>query len=494
MCSSHTLFDNTTRTPSNTDTLSELWTEIQNRVKKAKESRVSKFHTSVFPESHSGPHASTKNLRAQVVRKEESETPTPSQQSQNDEDTENTNEMMIVCPVEGCSRLYKGKRSLLYHVDNAHFVCRKVVRDVLKNCKTATEINGALKDKKIVVNEASASPTPPSTPGEPPLKKMKKPTTPPGKSVRIRVRFQGRILNKTNAIIDTSKKKEISKRCDFEARALFGLTHPEIVALLPGMAGSEKLSNELLPPMNASSVQKGYISAISSVASRIQGFVYGETMEIARIERQLMREEEKEMQRLMREEERMKYRDMLDAIQAPSTDLVSRLHDEWKFSDSSSRVVADVAQSSSSSDEIVPYFFDSADQVTMLKNIINQHNDEDMLIEVYEFLKNFSCDLDPEISTSAITSEASTHVKSTLKKLNVSTLLKSLTEGKDVFGANSVLPYRTYLCSRVRNTSNTNTNTRTGTIVIWILQPIFADMDKVFFGQRSEEEENMSCT
>ena len=412
-------------------------------MKKAKESRVSKFHTSVFPESHSGPHASTKNLRAQVVRKEISTT-SSSETTQNNKDTENTNEMMIVCPVEGCSRLYKGKRSLLYHVDNSHFVCRQIVRDVLKKCKTASEIKGALKDKKIVVNEASA--TPPSTPGEPPLKKMKKPTTPPGKSVRIRVRFQGRILNKTNAIIDTSKKKEISKRCDFEARALFGLTHPEIVALLPGMAGSEKLSNELLPPMNASSVQKGYISAISSVASRIQGFVYGETMEIARIERQLMREEEKEMQRLMREEERMKYRDMLDAIQAPSTDLVSRLHDEWKFSDSSSRVVADVAQSSSSSDETVPYFFDSADQVTMLKNIINQHNDEDMLIEVYEFLKNFSCDLDPEISTSAITSEASTYVKSTLQKLNVSTLLKSLTEGKDVFGANSVLPYRTCLC------------------------------------------------
>ena len=36
--------------------------------------------------------------------------------------------------------------------------------------------------------------------------------------------------------------------------------------------------------------------------------------------------------------------------------------------------------------------------------------------------------------------------------------------------------------------------TTTGTIVIWILQPIFADMDKVFFGQRAEEEENMSCT
>ena len=444
--------------------------EIQNRVKKAKESRVSKFHVSVFPESHSGPHASTKNLRAQVVRKEISTT-SSSETTQNNKDTEeNTNEMMIVCPVEGCSRLYKGKRSLLYHVDNSHFVCRQIVRDVLKKCKTASEIKGALKDKKIVVNEASA--TPPSTPGEPPLKKMKKPTTPPGKSVRIRVRFQGRILNKTNAIIDTSKKKQINKQCDFEARALFGLTHPEIVALLPGMAGSEKLSNELLPPMNASSVQKGYISAISSVASRIQGFVYGETMEIARIERQLMREEEKEMQRLMREEERMKYRDMLDAIQAPSTDLVSRLHNEWKFTDSSSRVAADVAQSSSSSssDEIVvPYFFDSADQVTMLKNIINQHNDEDMLIEVYEFLKNFSCDLDPEISTSAITSEASTHVKSTLKKLNVSTLLKSLTEGKDVFGANSVLPYRTlivYLCYCIYGVSSSvyaHTHTHTHT-------------------------------
>ena len=170
----------------------------------------------------------------------------------------------------------------------------------------------------------------------------------------------------------------------------------------------------------------------------------------------------------------MKYRDMLDAIQAPSTDLVSRLHNEWKFTDSSSRVAADVAQSSSSSssDEIVvPYFFDSADQVTMLKNIINQHNDEDMLIEVYEFLKNFSCDLDPEISTSAITSEASTHVKSTLKKLNVSTLLKSLTEGKDVFGANSVLPYRTlivYLCYCIYGVSSsvyahTHTHTHTHT-------------------------------
>ena len=58
------------------------------------------------------------------------------------------------------------------------------------------------------------------------------------------------------------------------------------------------------------------------------------------------------------------------------------------------------------------------------------------------------------------------------------------------------------VCSRAQNTleqqhqhSNNNTNTlTTGTIVIWILQPIFADMDKVFFGQRSEEEENMSCT
>ena len=89
---------------------------------------------------------------------------------------------------------------------------------------------------------------------------------------------------------------------------MFGLTHPEIVALLPGMAGSEKLSNELLPPMNTSGVQKGYISAMSSVASIIQGFVYGETMEIARIEKQLMREEEKAMQRLMREEERIRYR------------------------------------------------------------------------------------------------------------------------------------------------------------------------------------------
>ena len=146
---------------------------------------------------------------------------------------------------------------------------------------------------------------------------------------------------------------------------------------------------------------------------------------------------------------------MLDAIQAPSTDLVSRINNEWKFSDSSSRVVADVAQSSSSSNEIVPYFFDSADQVTMLKtSSIKTTTTRTCFLRCYEFLKNFSSDLDPEISSSAITSEASTYVKSTLQKLNVSTLLKSLTEGKDVFGANSVLPYRMYdlVCARVQTT------------------------------------------
>ena len=368
-------------------------------------------------------------------------------------------------------------------MDNSHFECRQIVRNVLKKCKTATEINLALKDKKIVVNVASSSTTTtsttaPSTPGEPPKKKMKKPATPPGKSVKIRVRFQGRILDKTNAIVDMSGKKENNKRGEFEARALFGLTHPEIVALLPGMAGSEKLSNELLPPMSTDSVLKGYISAMSSVAWIVQGYVHGEMMEIARIEKQLMREEEKEMYRLMRVEERVQYREMLDAIQPPSTDLVSRVKSEWNVSDSSSRVVEDASKSfSSSSDDgdstKMPYVFDGEDQMAMLNKIVKHEKDEDMFLEVFEFLRNFSHDLDPQISCSAITSEASTFVKSTLQKLSVSTLLKSLTEAKGVFGANSVLPYRT--------------------IVIWILQPLFADMDEAFFGQHSEEE-RMSCS
>jgi len=261
-------------------------------------------------------------------------------------------------------------------------------------------------------------------------------------------------------------------RIEFEARAMFGLIHPEVVSLLPGMSGSENLAT-LLPPMSVDSVLKGYISAMSGVAWIVQGHIQGEAREIARIERQLMREEEKEVRRLMREQERLQYREMLDAIQAPSTNLVSRCQDEWNVTSSSLMTssttnTTHVAPPSSSTTPI-PYLFDTTEDIPMLEKIIKSETDEDILVEVYEFLKIFSFDLDPELTFSAISSEASQFVKSTLQKLSITTLLKALTEPKDVFGANSVLPYRMFTISLsliLCDSTHTYTHTHTQQVLL----------------------------
>jgi len=136
------------------NTLSELWMEIQKRVRKAKESRIQKYHASVFSASSSMMMSLSQQSEYQsgFVAKLVTKTSPPTTPRIYAEEKEE-----ILCPVRGCERLYKGKRSLMYHIDNSHFSCRKVVRDALKGCKTAAKINAVMKDKEVVMEKDTSS-------------------------------------------------------------------------------------------------------------------------------------------------------------------------------------------------------------------------------------------------------------------------------------------------------------------------------------------------
>eukprot|EP00939_MAST-03C_sp_MAST-3C-sp1_P000068 g68.t1 len=309
-------------------------------------------------------------------------------------------------------------------------------------------------------------------------------------SRRVRLRLSGSTLPDRRDAFVSSKVFETSNvsgrlgASEYQGRALFGLMHPALLRLLPGMLHADKC-REFGSAIKEETLRRSFQRAISSVALRLHRQSVVEDRERMRLERQLMRAEERLVRRLAKYRKRQALRQEMDRVRIPRGPFLEHIMSEKIGYDGETCIargstgakhVSNVDDDNGGdifSNEIMITAVPTVSQYEPMRKLMQDWNNPSSkltalpcasatLMEVAEFLRHVGSESLP-VAPLTIPKDSAIYVRKALRSLNVYALIAVLMEPEsDSLNEESYsrLPFRT--------------------VVMWLLQSIYDDMNGLF--------------